>query len=93
MDWDTKVRWDAVRRALEALVAPRGQQVLDAVRLELHQLLEPRMKDEHRRAQAVNLLLTRTALTELDEALTELRANLQHRRRSGLRSAQRLTQR
>lgn len=88
----TEVGWDEVRRALAALVAPRGQQLLDAVKLDLHQLLESRVKDPHRRAQAVNLLVTRTVLTELDEALSELRASAQHYRSSGLRSAQRIAE-
>ncbi|MGW6074696.1 hypothetical protein ACWF09_00830 [Streptomyces sp. NPDC055186] len=88
----TEVGWDEVRRALEALVAPRGQQLLDAVKLDLHRLLESRVKDPHRRAQAVNLLVTRATMTELDEALSELRACAQHYRSSGLRSAQRIAE-
>lgn len=88
----TEVGWDEARRALEALVAPRGQQLLDAVKLELHQLLESRVKDPHQRAQAVNLLATRATMTELDEALSELRTCVQHYRPSGLRSAQRIAE-
>ncbi|MFB7448815.1 hypothetical protein [Streptomyces sp. NPDC056194] len=88
----TEVGWDEVRRALEAVVAPRGQRLLDAVKLELHQLLESRLKDPHQRAQAVNLLVTRATMTELDEALSELRIYAQHYRPSGLRSAQRIAE-
>lgn len=88
----TEVGWDEVRRALEALVAPRGQQLLDAVKLDLHRLLESRVKDPRQRAQAVNLLVTRATMTELDEALSELRTSAQHYRPSGLRSAQRIAE-
>lgn len=87
----TEVGWEDVRRALEALVAPRGEQLLDTVKLEMHRLLEFKVKDPHHRAQAVNLLITRVAMTELDDALYELRSAAQFHRSSGLRSAQRIT--
>ncbi|MFJ8770379.1 hypothetical protein [Streptomyces clavifer] len=89
-DDPTEVGWDEVRQALEALVAPRGELLLDTVKLEMHRLLESRVKDPQRRAQAVNLLITRVAMTELDDALSELRAVTQSYRSSGLRSAQRI---
>jgi hypothetical protein len=82
--------WDDVQRALSALVAPRGEHLLDMVKLELHELLEDRVKDPHRRAQAINLLVTRAAMIELDEALSELQDKAQDFRSSGLRSAQKI---
>lgn len=81
-----------VRRALESLVAPRGQDLLDAVKLELHAQLEQRLKDPHQRAQAINLLVNRAVMTELDEALAELQRKAQDYRSSGLRSAQKLAE-
>ncbi|MDF5758379.1 hypothetical protein [Spongiactinospora sp. TRM90649] len=82
--------WNEVREALDALVAPRGEHLLDTVKLELHRLLEDSVKDPHQRAQAINLLVTRTAMIELDEALSELREKAHDYRSSGLRSAQRI---
>ncbi|QMU67112.1 hypothetical protein [Streptacidiphilus sp. P02-A3a] len=82
--------WHEVRNALSALVAPRGEHLLDAVKLELHGLLEGTVKDPHRRAQAINLLITRTAMVELDEALSALQEKAHDYRSSGLRSAQKI---
>ncbi|MFB7668402.1 hypothetical protein ACFC1R_31530 [Kitasatospora sp. NPDC056138] len=84
--------WHDVREALSALVAPRGEHLLDAVKIELHGLLEPSVKDPHRRAQAVNLLVTRTAMIELDEALSALQEKAHDYRSSGLRSAQKIVE-
>jgi hypothetical protein len=84
--------WDDVRRALGALVAPRGEHLLDMVKLELHTLLEDSIKDVQQRSKAINLLVTRTAMTELDEALSELQDKAQDYRSSGLRSAQKIVE-
>ena len=84
--------WGEVREALGALVAPRGEHLLDQVKIELHRLLEDSIKDPHRRAQAINLLITRTAMIELDEALSALQEKAHDYRSSGLRSAQKIAE-
>jgi len=84
--------WPEVREALGALVAPRGEHLLDEVKIELHGLLEDSIKDPHQRAQAINLLITRTAMIELDEALSELQETAHGYRSSGLRSAQKIAE-
>jgi hypothetical protein len=84
--------WPEVRQALGALVAPRGEHLLDQVKIELHGILEDSIKDPHRRAQAINLLVTRTAMIELDEALAELQTKAHDYRSSGLRSAQKIAE-
>ncbi|WP_406139514.1 hypothetical protein OH828_20660 [Streptomyces anulatus] len=83
--------WHEVRSELSALVAPRGEHLLDAVKLELHRLLADAVKDPHQRTQAINLLVTRTAMIELDEALSALQEKAHDYRSSGLRSAQRIS--
>ncbi|GAA0400530.1 hypothetical protein GCM10009541_49590 [Micromonospora gifhornensis] len=82
--------WDDVRRALSVLVAPRGEHLLDMVKLELHELLKDCVEDPHRRAQTINLLVTRATMIELDEALSELQDRARDFRSSGLRSAQKI---
>ncbi|GAA1774239.1 hypothetical protein [Luedemannella helvata] len=84
--------WADVRRALSALVAPRGEHLLDMVKLELHDLLTDLVKNPHHRAQIINLLVTRTTMIELDEALSELRQRVYELRTSGLRSTQRIVE-
>ncbi|WP_309114762.1 hypothetical protein [Saccharothrix sp.] len=84
--------WQDVREALSALIAPRGEHLLDQVKIELHRLLEAGVKDPHRRAQAINLLVTRTAMIELDEALAVLQGKAHDYRSSGLRSAHRIVE-
>ncbi len=44
---------------LSALVGPRGEGLLDSVKIELHELLGDLITDGHRRAQIINLLATR----------------------------------
>jgi hypothetical protein len=83
--------WHEVRSELSALVAPRGEHLLDAVKLELHRLLADSVKDPHQRTQAINLLVTRTAMIELDEALSALQEKAHDYRSSGLRSAQKIS--
>ncbi|WP_046469455.1 DEAD/DEAH box helicase family protein [Allosalinactinospora lopnorensis] len=82
----------AVSRALEALVAPRGESVLNEVKIRLHELLAPRISDPQRRAQTVHLLMARAIMGELDEALSHLRTRAQQHRPTGLRSAQRISE-
>ncbi|WP_143220917.1 hypothetical protein [Actinomadura sp. CNU-125] len=82
--------WDDVRRALEALTAPRGQDFLDLVKLELHGLLTPSIPDPRRRSRAINLLVVRGYLKELDACLGTLRDHVQQLRHSGLSSAHRI---
>ncbi|ASU79145.1 hypothetical protein CDG81_13565 [Actinopolyspora erythraea] len=65
---------DQVREALRALVAPRGENLLEQVRNELHTLLAASVTDPRRRSAAVNLLATRTLLVDLDEALSLVRS-------------------
>ena len=84
--------WHDVRDALSALVTPRGEHLLDAVKIELHRLLEERIKDPHKRAQAINLLVTRTVMIELDEALSVLQGKAHDYRSSGLRSAHKIAE-
>ncbi len=82
--------WDQLRHTLATLVTPRGEHLLDEVKLELHNLLEDTVKDPYLRTQAINLLVTRTVMAELDEAMSLLRQETHHYRSAGLRSAQRI---
>jgi hypothetical protein len=82
--------WPEVRDELSALVGPRGEHLLNAVKIELHGLLADTIKAPRQRALAINLLVTRTAMIELDEALAELQRKAHHYRSSGLRSAQKI---
>ncbi|MFY1692815.1 hypothetical protein [Plantactinospora sp. WMMB782] len=84
--------WADVQRGLSALVGPRGETLLDAIKIELHELLEDAITDGHRRAQIINLLATRAVMIELDEALAEVRKTAQRYRSSGLRSAQKIVE-
>ncbi|WP_281920344.1 hypothetical protein [Nocardia cyriacigeorgica] len=84
--------WPQIKQALSALVSPRGKHLLDAVKMELHALLDDRVKDPHTRAMAVNLLVTRTALIELDDALAELQQRAHSHRGSGLQSAHKIVE-
>lgn len=87
---DLEPPWHHVKRALQALVTPRSEHLLDSIKVELHDLLGDTIKDAHRRAQAINMLATRTTLIELDDALAELQKKAQGHRSSGLRSAHRI---
>lgn len=83
-------QWQNVRLALDALIAPRGEDFLDLVKLELHDLLAERIPDPRRRSAAINLLVVRACMKELDEALHMLREKVQQLRHTGLSSANRL---
>ncbi|GII89730.1 hypothetical protein Ssi03_77200 [Sphaerisporangium siamense] len=82
--------WDDVRRALDVLTAPRGHDFLDLVKLELHGLLADTIPDARSRSRAINLLVVRGYLKELDTSLTTLRDHVQQLRHSGLSSANRI---
>lgn len=86
-DLGTDLAWDDVRQALDALAAPRGNDFLDLVKLELHDFLTDIVPDARRRCRAINLLVVRGYLKELDAALSMLRDHVQLLRHSGLSSA------
>lgn len=69
--------WEAVQTALTALTAQRGQDHLTDTREEMRKLLAGIVPDAHKRSAAVNLLVTRTVLRELDTALDSLREQAQ----------------
>jgi hypothetical protein len=81
-----------VRDLLEKLLAPRGEDLLAQVQLDLNEALIDVVKDPHERSEAVELLIVRTWLTELDETLALLRNKTAQLRALGLRSAHRLAE-
>ena len=82
--------WDAARRALAALVAPRSENYLKEVKTALHELLLDAVPNANRRAAAVNLLLTRTVLKDLDYGLDRLREEAQNLRHLDLASVRKI---
>ncbi|WP_131738707.1 hypothetical protein [Actinomadura roseirufa] len=82
--------WQDVGKALDALSAPRGEDFLDLVKLELHGLLTPLIPEGRSRSRAINLLVVRGYLKELDACLGILRDDVQQLRHSGLSSANRI---
>ncbi|GAA0956345.1 hypothetical protein [Actinocorallia libanotica] len=82
--------WQDVGMALDSLSAPRGQDFLDLVKLELHGLLAPLIPQTRMRSRAINLLIVRGYLKELDACLGILRDDVQQLRHSGLASANRI---
>ncbi|WP_329317827.1 hypothetical protein OIE77_42610 [Streptomyces sp. NBC_01715] len=82
-----------VRELLGDLLAPRGEDLLASVRLDLHEALEDIVKDAHERSEAVELLIVRMWLAELDDTLALLRNKTGQLRSVGLRSARKLAQR
>ncbi|MGD3111325.1 hypothetical protein [Streptomyces sp. YGL11-2] len=82
--------WEAVREALHALSAPRGEDHLQLVQQELNSLLRTAVPDSDRRAAAVNLLVTRTVLKEIDEALSHTRQSSQSLRHLDLGSVRKI---
>lgn len=82
--------WEAVQTALTALAAPRGEDYLQVVQQELNNLLRNTVPDGNQRAAAVNLLVTRTALKEIDEALSRTRRSAQGLRHLDLGSVRRI---
>lgn len=82
--------WEAVQKALTALTAPRGEDYLQLVQQELNKLLRNTVPDGDQRAAAVNLLVTRTVLKEIDEALSRTRRSAQGLRHLDLGSVRRI---
>jgi hypothetical protein len=81
-----------VRDSLEKVLAPRGEDLLAQVKLELDDILRPVVKDAHERSEAIELLLVRTWLRELDGALALLRNKTAQLRSVGLPSAGKLAE-
>ncbi|MER0243288.1 hypothetical protein AAHZ94_14925 [Streptomyces sp. HSW2009] len=84
---------EAVRRRLGDLLAPRGEDLLASVHLELNEVLLDVVKDPHDRGEAVELLIVRMWLAELDDTLGLLRNKTGQLRSLGMRSARILAQR
>ncbi|ULR55773.1 hypothetical protein [Streptomyces deccanensis] len=84
---------EAVRRLLGDLLAPRGEDLLASVQLELNEVLLDVVKDPHDRGEAVELLIVRMWLAELDDTLGLLRNKTGQLRSLGMRSARILAQR
>jgi hypothetical protein len=83
----------AVRRLLGDLLAPRGEDLLASVQLELNEVLLDVVKDPHDRSEAIELLIVRMWLAELDDTLALLRNKTGQLRSLGMRSARTLAQR
>lgn len=84
---------EKVRDLLGDLLAPRGEDLLAHVQLDLNDVLEDVIKDPHDRSEAVELLIVRMWLAELDDTLALLRNKTAQLRSVGLRSARKLAQR
>jgi hypothetical protein len=82
-----------VRDQLERVLAPRGEDLLAQVKLELDEALREVVTDAHQRSEAIELLLVRTWLSELDDALALLRNKTSQLRAAGVRSASKLAER
>lgn len=82
--------WEAVQEALHALSAPRGEDHLQLVQQELNNLLRDAVPDSDQRAAAVNLLVTRTVLKEIDETLNFTRQSAQSLRHLDLTSVRKI---
>ncbi|MFG2698023.1 hypothetical protein [Kitasatospora sp. NPDC048407] len=79
--------WEGVNRILGTVVSPRGINQRDALKLRLHQELVPNVSDSRARNRAIDHLLIRTLMSELDSSLAGLRDAAQTLRHSGLISA------
>ncbi|WP_218041236.1 hypothetical protein [Acrocarpospora macrocephala] len=87
------VHLSKVRDLLEKVLAPRGEDLLTQVKLDLDEALTKIVTDPHERSEAIELLLVRTWLSELDEALALLRAKTAQLRSVGMQSARELAER
>lgn len=85
--------FEKVRNELEKVLAPRGEDLLAQVKLDIGEALSETIEDSHQRSEAVELLLVRTWLLELDGALGVLRNKTAQLRSTGLPSARDLAQR
>lgn len=82
--------WERVSSVLGAVVSPRGINQRDALKLRLHEALAPMLSDGRARNRAIDHLLIRTLMSELDVSLAVLRDTAQSLRHSGLLSANRI---
>ncbi|GGN37706.1 hypothetical protein FHR83_005357 [Actinoplanes campanulatus] len=82
-----------VRTALARLLAPRGEDLLTQVKIELGDILQPVIADAHDRSEAIELLIVRAWLHELDNALGSLRNKAAQLRSVGLQSARQVAER
>jgi hypothetical protein len=83
----------AVRDILEKVLAPRGEDILAHVQVELDDALSDIVKDPHERSETAELLIVRTWLAELDDALDLLRQKTTQLRAAGMQSAQKVAER
>ncbi|AYN31866.1 hypothetical protein DUI70_1363 [Streptomyces albus] len=83
-------KWERVRALLLSLVAPRGINQRDAIKLRLHEALSSIVTDARTRNKAIDHLVIRALMGELDRSLAELRATTQSLRHTGLVSANRI---
>ncbi|MFJ7245570.1 hypothetical protein ACIQWA_13095 [Kitasatospora sp. NPDC098652] len=81
------------RAILGELLGHRGADLLTHAQHRLNDLLKDVVKDEHDRAEAVELLIVRTWLSELDDTLNDLTGKTAQLRASGLASARALAER
>ncbi|MER5215334.1 hypothetical protein ABT063_33505 [Streptomyces sp. NPDC002838] len=82
--------WERVGGILRSVVSPRGINQRDVLKLRLHEALAPMVTDGRARNRAIDHLLIRTLMGELDGALAVLRDTAQSLRHSGLLSANRI---
>jgi hypothetical protein len=82
-----------IRDILAKLLAPRGEDLLTQVKIELDDALRPAVDNAHERSEAIELLLVRAWLHELDNALASLRNKTAQLRSLGLQSARKLAER
>ncbi|MEU1287694.1 hypothetical protein [Kitasatospora sp. NPDC005856] len=87
---DGATDWSSVQRALTALVAPRGDTYFAEVQSDLHELLAKTVEDGQQRAALVNLLISRTVLSDLEASLKELRYQAQSMRHLDLASVRKI---
>lgn len=76
---------------LSHIVAPRGEDHVSEIKLELHDVLSRVVADVIARTEAINNLVLRAMMLELDQALSTLRGRAHGYRSLGLRSAQRIS--
>ncbi|MCF4123028.1 hypothetical protein L1785_18795 [Antribacter sp. KLBMP9083] len=72
------------------IVAPRGEDHVSEIKLELHDVLSDVVPDVTSRTEVINDLVLRAMMLELDHALSGLRGRAHGYRSLGLRSAQRI---
>ncbi|MGW3389890.1 hypothetical protein [Streptomyces cinereoruber] len=85
--------YQEARGVLGELLGHRGTDLLTHAQHRLDELLSDIVKNEHDRAEAVELLIVRTWLSELDDTLNDLTGKTAQLRSSGLASARALAER